>query len=205
MKIAPVTKGATNQHHRYAYASAETMIDAARIALNTSGLACTRKYTIQLGEICFLSSTFQLDHTSGESRSYENLLWPIIEGNGRPFDKALAGALTTQLAYFLRDLLLIPKEDENEIDKRNDDTIRKAPAKSQPPAQTNLLGLAGAGALKRTLKQSDLMVEKLSAYLAQTFDTIPPADIMNWPSTWTETIRAWIALENKKEESQAKA
>ena len=70
--------------------------------------------------LAMLLSSFRLDHESGESRDFLQLPWPILEGNGRPFDKALAGALTTQQAYFVRDLLQMPKEDENEIDRRND-------------------------------------------------------------------------------------
>lgn len=204
IKITPVAKDATNQHHRYAYASAETMIDAARIALNISGLACTRlSYKIEPGQICFLTSTFQLDHSSGEFRLFENLPWPIIEGAGRPFDKALAGALTTQLAYFLRDLLLIPKEDENEIDRRNDATIKK-PMIKIPEVKAATLGLTGAGALRRSLKQSNLLLSTLAQFL-QDQGTLLPAEISDWPVSLTDIIRSWITREAQKEESAAKA
>ena len=119
--VHPIGKDAWNAHHKYKYASAETMLAGAREALNAAGLALSRvAWRIVDGEIPMLVSSFRLDHESGETRDFVDLPWPILEGNGRPFDKAMAGALTTQQAYFVRDLLQMPKEDENEIDRRND-------------------------------------------------------------------------------------
>ena len=63
--------------------------------------------------------------------------WPIIPEKGRPWDKAHAGALTSSLAYFLRDLLLMPRVEEGtDMDSGDRDRKRQqnttAPAKTQP-------------------------------------------------------------------------
>jgi hypothetical protein len=180
--VKPVVKDAYNKHHKYAYASAETMLEAARMALNSAGLALSRSaYHVLTGDMPMLLSSFRLDHVSGEGRDFVNLPWPILEGNGRPFDKALAGALTTSQAYFVRDLLQMPKEDENEIDRRNDEET----------VAIEVIGIAGAGAIRRKLKARNLKLTDMIADMrAAKLD--PPADLASWPTAWGKSVDAWI-------------
>jgi len=187
--IKSVGKDAYNAHHKYKYASAEAMLTAAREALNEAGLAVSRTgWTIVDGDLPMLVSTFRLDHESGEVRDFANLPWPILEGNGRPFDKALAGALTTQQAYFVRDLLQIPKEDENEVDKRNDKETVEKPT----------IGIAGAGAIRRKLKAAELKLADMVADMKKKNLEVP-TDLADWPKEWMRGAEAWIERQTSKE------
>lgn len=190
-RIKSVGKDAYNAHHKYKYASAEAMLTAAREALNDAGLAVSRTgWRLVDGDMPLLISSFRLDHASGEVRDFIDLPWPILEGNGRPFDKALAGALTTQQAYFVRDLLQIPKEDENEIDKRNDKETVEQPT----------IGIAGAGAIRRKLKAANLKLADMVADMRKK-NLEPPADLADWPRDWARGADAWIDRMSKPTEA----
>ena len=120
LSIDRVAKSSSNSFHNYRYTSADTMIGATRSALAMAGLAVRREsWTISTDERyveSVLSITFG---PTGESR-VDRIAWPIIAEKGRPADKALAGALTVSLSYWLRDLLLLPRDDDGEMDRRDD-------------------------------------------------------------------------------------
>lgn len=184
-QMKPVTKDSTNAFHRYQYASAEDVITAARAALNGAGLALVRSWRIESNEIgIWLHSHFQLIFESspmpidlGDSSN----AFPIIEDKGRPLDKALAGALTTSLAYYLRDLLLIPKQDENQVDKRDD-------TRHIPQA---VIGLSGAVSIKKKLKAANKSLDELAAAMRGA-GLNPPDDLAQWLPTWLPRVNAWI-------------
>lgn len=183
--MKPVTKDSTNAFHRYQYASAEDVITAARVALNGAGLALVRSWRIESNEIgIWLHSHFQLVFEGspmpidlGDSSN----AFPIIEDKGRPLDKALAGALTTSLAYYLRDLLLIPKQDENQVDKRDD-------TRHIPQA---VVGLSGAVSIKKKLKAANKSLDELAAAMRGA-GLEPPEDLAQWLPTWLPRVNAWI-------------
>lgn len=113
-----VEKTSKNDFHKYRYASAEAIIVEARAALVEAGLAL----------VCVgwwhkedrLLVEYELLHESGETKSF-NCSSPIVVEKGRPQDKAEAAALTYNLGYFLRGLLLLPRVDErDEVDQRDD-------------------------------------------------------------------------------------
>ena len=136
--LPSVGKDAKNSFHHYAYVSAEAMIGACRDALHGAGLTVRRagwKYDGSV-EGGIVNSTFVLTHgPTGESVSDE-IAWICVPEKGRPIDKAMAGALTSSLGYYLRDLLLVPREDESEMDRRDDRTYE--PRKAAPaPARSN--------------------------------------------------------------------
>ena len=84
---------------------------------------------------------FELCHpASGESQT-DKADFPAQLKKGTPLDKAVAAALTTSLAYWLRDLLLIPRVD-HEMDKRND----------EPADPGELLKTEALKALKKKLR-----------------------------------------------------
>ena len=126
--IDGVGKDARNSFHKYAYTSAEGMISACREALHGAGLTLQRSGWSLSQDGMTVSSMFILRHaSSGQQESYE-VPWLVVVEKGKPIDKALAGALTTSLGYLLRDLLLLPREDEDgSMDRRNDD-----PRSAQP-------------------------------------------------------------------------
>jgi hypothetical protein len=128
-----------SQSYGYAYTSSETMIAACREVLHAAGLTLRRAGwqfdgTPEGGGL--VKSQFILTHApTGESVADE-VAWVAVPRGQQPIDKAVAGALTASLGYYLRDLLLVPREDENEMDKRDDSTYqpRKAPAPAPRPA-----------------------------------------------------------------------
>ena len=121
--IDGVGKDARNTFHKYAYTSAEGMISACRAALQVGGITARRVSWEIRGTDSqqFVVSALEIAHGyTGESARSE-IAWPIIPDKGRPFDKAVAGALTTSLGYWLRDLLCLPREDEDgHMDGRDD-------------------------------------------------------------------------------------
>jgi hypothetical protein len=133
--LPSVGKDAKNSFHHYSYVSAEAMIGACRDALHGANLTVRRAGWKFDGspEGGIVNSTFVLTHgPTGESVSDE-IAWICVPEKGRPIDKAMAGALTSSLGYYLRDLLLVPREDESEMDRRDDtkyEPRKAAPARS---------------------------------------------------------------------------
>lgn len=135
--LPSVTKDAKNSFHHYSYVSAEGMISACREVLHGAGLAVRRAGWKFDGspEGGIVTSTFILTHAASGEATSDEVTWPAIPEKGRPLDKALAGALTSSLGYYLRDLLLVPREDEAEMDRRDDRTYeprKSAPAPARP-------------------------------------------------------------------------
>ena len=185
-----VSKDATNSHHRYEYVSAEQMIGAARSALHSAELSLVRTawHFIDGNDArpSLVLCDYTLLHSSGERMDFAGLPWPVIEQNGRPLDKALAGALTTSLSYFLRDLLLIPKVDGEEVDKRDD---------SQHVA--GVLGVPGAVALRKRLKDASIEPTELIAVMHSKGVQVPE-DMAQWSKDLMPRISTWI-LKRRKE------
>lgn len=185
--IASVVKDAKanyGERARYAYVSADQMVTECRKALHAAGLILLREsYSVQsspeTGTVLF--SNYLLVHAaSGLSVSSSQSPWFIIEAQGRPLDKALAGALTTSLSYFLRDLLLVPREDEAEMDRRND-------TEHQP----NSIGIKGAMALRKALVTAGCKEGALRAAMQQSGVNVPE-DMATWDRAWMDRINGWI-------------
>lgn len=154
-KVEAVAKDSRNDFHKYDYASAESVLTGARKALDECGLAVFQagwkfteigreiirpadgKETIDVPSLG-AEITYELHHAeSGESGVYQTVV-PIREEKGRPLDKALFGALTEGLAYFLRGLLLIPRADAETPSARNDTAYQppdKTESKTSKPAK----------------------------------------------------------------------
>lgn len=120
--LTSVGKDAQNSFHRYSYTSSEGMLSACRDALHRAGLVVRRTHwTIDpsISEFGVIRSTFVVAHPASGGTISDETMWPIVPEKGRPFDKAVAGALTSSLNYFLRDLLQVPREEET-MDSRDD-------------------------------------------------------------------------------------
>lgn len=135
--VKPVAKDSRNEFHRYNYASADDVIAGARAALDNHGLA-----VFQAGwkfDAGMVSIHYEVQHaTTGETMGFDANL-PVIEEKGRPMDKALFGALTEGLAYVLRGLLLIPREDSSDTPSARDDSKHTPKPAAAPPAGTKTL------------------------------------------------------------------
>jgi hypothetical protein len=156
-----VAKGSKNSFHNYKYASSEAIIEEAREALTSAGLAVCAVGSLlrREGEHVTVVSQFHLSVGGGVEGgdlvvTYET---PAILEKGRPWDKAVAAARTYALAYFLRDLLLLPRVEEEQIDRRDDRKFE--PRKAEPKGEA-LPGLAPASA-------DEYIAQALSAANAQ--------------------------------------
>jgi hypothetical protein len=136
-----VAKGSRNEFHKYNYASAEDVIQAAREALSVGDLALfpTAQEIVPVlpaesddDAVIAVRVRYVLAHASGECREIGSET-PIIPEKGRPWDKALAAAKTFDLAYTLRSVLLLPRGDQESVDSRDDRGWDKARRRGPAP------------------------------------------------------------------------
>lgn len=176
--LRQVSKGSENKFHNYRYASADDMMAACRAALHAHGLSARRtRWCIEADETHkWLVCSYVIEHEDGDSEAHPMATkWPFAEEKGRPLDKALAGALTSSLGYWLRDLLLVPRDDED-MDKRDD--------REHDP---EVLGISRAGKLRASAKAVGLTIEQLREKLRAGGLTLPD-DPSQWPTSATSRI-----------------
>ena len=138
-EVEAVEKASRNDFGNYKYASAEDIVTASRAVLHKQGLIVTcNGWRLVNEENCTpsIEVVYVLSHTSGHSVVCATQ-YPVCVGKGRPEDKAVNASLTTGLSYFLRNLLLIPRCDE-EVDQRPDTIANKGGvrATNKPPASS---------------------------------------------------------------------
>lgn len=138
-----VRKDSFNDYSKYAYASSDDVIAEARRALNVGGLtARCDAYDFRVDDRAQPWVELRIVLAcpeAGESQDHF-FPWPVILGEKqKPLDKAIATALTTAFAYWLRGLLALP---------RQDDDMNQRPDAGQSPANQ-----VGKG--KATPKQLD--------------------------------------------------
>ena len=132
-QIGSIEKTGRNDFHGYDYVSAETMISDCRPVLHEAGIVMTAgdvelipcSPDTMIVRVSYRLST--ADDSTEISRDF-----PAVLSKGRPMDKAVAGALTSCLTYTLRDLLLIPRGDEEGVGM--DDTKRSQREAATGPA-----------------------------------------------------------------------
>lgn len=134
-EIEAAAKDSNNKFHGYKYVSADAMVEHARSVLHENGLAFSQVGVSRIGDenaeprhVEWMLCRYRLWHSATGTWMEVEHHMPAVPEKGRPHDKAVCGAMTVSLSYALRGLLLIPREDENEPDKRND-------AAYTPPAQ----------------------------------------------------------------------
>ena len=151
--VKELPKDAENAYDHYKYTSADAIIAEARRVLNGAGLVVRRHgYKIEAFPIeGFLSvvSHYRVEDPETGEAIVATIAYPFSPDRGRQWAKALSAALTTSLAYWLRDLLLIPRSDAEVDNQGTDDptpdpprsptTPHKAPGshKGRPPAKVD--------------------------------------------------------------------
>ena len=168
-RLHGVGKDAKNSHHHYAYVSAEQMIGHARAALHDAGVLVYREGWELAEDGVTVTSSVVVTHASSGEYIRSSFRWPVVCERGRPIDKAVASALTTSLSYYLRDLLLLPREDEASMDRRDDRPERPQPdvgwkrSKADAPARPEAkpaATIADLNAERRVNQQETGTVEK---------------------------------------------
>ena len=130
LALNAVVKDAQNDWGKYGYTSAEEMIGQCRRALLDNRLVFTRKrWGLQDSKV---TSEFVLAHPdSGATMEFSN---EMIVAAGKNPDKTVLAALTTVMNYTLRDLLMVPRLDNQpEIDSMPQGE-RAAPAPKPKPS-----------------------------------------------------------------------
>jgi hypothetical protein len=134
--IGSVSKDAKNSFANYDYVSAETMITQCRRALHGAGLVFSRTHWDMKSTDFGITviSKYLLSHPeTGLVMELMNEM--IVPPNQKQLDKAVLAALTTGLNYSLRDLLLIPRADEPEVDNLPEPQPKSAPKPSKAAAK----------------------------------------------------------------------
>lgn len=128
--IEGVSKDKTHSFSHYKYTSSEHLVSVARRVLIENGLVVGRRNWSFEGvtndsELLKVKSRLFVSHPeSGESFD-EDVVFPAIVRKGTAADKAICASLSTSLAYWLRDILLLPRMDEAESMDRRNDTVYK--------------------------------------------------------------------------------
>jgi hypothetical protein len=135
--LGGVSKDSFNTYSKYTYTSSEHLVSVARRVLIENGLVVGRRNwnfeyisTNRIessedapteNEVIKVISRFFISHPeSGESFD-EDISFPAIIRKGTAADKAICASLSTALAYWLRDILLLPRiDDSHSMDRRND-------------------------------------------------------------------------------------
>lgn len=183
-EITTVVKDKSNEFHKYAYVSSEAIMRAARDALHAAGLYVTRdEWAVVKPETlidAYVKCAFTLHHpASGEVRT-NVISWPVVPDRGRPMDKALAAALTTAQSYWLRDILQIPRVDE-EMDARDDSGYQPTPppkGKPKPAEKPSEAVITPPQVLRLStlLQEADLPAEKFcNGFGIKTLGQLPAA------------------------------
>jgi hypothetical protein len=183
-------------NQRYAYTSAEDMIGACREALLGAGLALTRSWDIMRTEYGpVVLSRFRLHHTNG-TVEMGVCPFPLVGQSGKGEDKAVATALTSSLGYFLRDLLMVPKEDDSqqmvkapEMDARDDRTVTKPEER---------IGLEGAASLRQRVQVTGATLAQLHSAMVKAGVPLPSPEVHTWPISLMPRIEKWITAQAAK-------
>jgi hypothetical protein len=177
-----VVKDKKNSHFAYRYASCEAILVEVREALTTAGLAIVARdnHLETVNGQMLLKRTFLIVHSlSGESLEM-NITWPVCPDRGKAADKAVASALTSSLAYALRDMLLLPRVDSHdEMDSRTSEPEAASPETPIPttvtaPTSLPVASPTTAQSTNGVNRATPEQIEKIAEYRREL--SIPDAD-----------------------------
>lgn len=215
-RAGAVEKTAENTYHRYKYASAEGLISEARGALAAEGLCVFPRWwklkphagleqrtgsdgkSLPPGYFADVEVLYIVAHADGASMECEAIT-PVICEKGRPEDKALAGALTYSLGYFLRALLLLPRVDEeNDVDQRDDSDYQGR--QGRDPRQDDRNGHRGATKLPDTAPATKPAAKPAPSAAAPAFDIEKVLAKVSMAESRDEAIAACAGVEAQSRE-----
>jgi hypothetical protein len=134
-RVISIEKDSRNQHGGYDYVSAEAMISKTRAAMLEHGLVFYRDDAslVDMAGVLVLKQRFCLiDADSYQSHTFVMDL-PCPARKGMPEDKAVMAALTSGLNYAIRDLLMVSRGREDQIEALNDAGFDPGKAPPAPP------------------------------------------------------------------------
>jgi hypothetical protein len=190
LAIESIAKDKRNSFHKYDYASAESILTAARAELLTRHVLVIgsedhteeRARETKQGETSI--TTVHMIFTVLDAESGEKLEVPWIGRGEDPADKGVGKALTNSVKTFLRQLLLLPYGDDPEAD---DATDERAYGPANGASSVNLI--EHARGLSNAQLNAALVSVGLSA-LQQPFGYFTRV-----PSEFAERVRAALDAE----------
>lgn len=206
-KLRTLLKDAENTHHGFTYVSADAAVNQAREALHEFGLVPVvvdgpRLTVLDLGRVgpvdagrtsplVEVTMTIALRHAeSGEQIKVRRSL--VAEpGKGRPLDKAILGAETAMIGYWIRGLLFVPR-----FDKKTDPSAR-----DDEDFDPSVLGLFVYQWVAPTCEKLGISVAQLRAAMAKrgadkaTLEQHPT----KWPVAWKGSIIEGLSDVAKKQ------
>ena len=210
-----VTKDSRNAFQKYSYTSAESMFNvwtklASKHGLVLTPLHCGRVEAIH--DKLELNMMWVLRHVGSSEQIEIEGQWPIVEGKGRPFDKAVASARTAGLNYMIRDLLVVPRvdpTDDMDHPKWNDiqepAESKKSPPPPPPPVERGpTLGDRWESKVEHVMKRYELVYNDIVNY-CNTLDRPHPREwtidnlvkMINWSCTPAGQKRLGLLPEGK--------
>jgi len=120
--VVAIEKDSRNQHGGYDYVSAEAMIGKTRQAMLELGLVLYRESAeiVEVAGIPVLRQDYLLVDTETDQNVGFRQDLPCPARKGMPEDKAAMAALTSGLNYAIRDLLMVSRGREDQIEAIND-------------------------------------------------------------------------------------
>jgi hypothetical protein len=187
--IGHIAPDRRNSFANYDYVSAQKMVAECKKALLAAGLVASigsAGVTFDDNGNITVGANFTLEHCdSGESRLY-NYTMPLVKDK-KPDDKIVLGVRTTLLRYWLRDLLMIPCDDREDIDARPDRQERAANRSKQPAKAPETLGTAFARKLIDKMQEAGLGMDALRTDIGA-----PDGSPDTWPKSLGPKVKEWV-------------
>jgi hypothetical protein len=169
--VVSIEKDSRNQHGGYDYVSAEAMIAKTRQVMHDVGLVLVRdEASVQhLDEgLLVLKQEFRLvDVVDGASWTFF-LDMPCPARKGMPEDKAVMAAMTSSLNYAIRDVMMVSRGREDQIEAI-EDRDEQAGAEAAQPAPARMTGAQIVDKAKKMFAPADVVLD--------TRETVSEADM----------------------------
>jgi hypothetical protein len=128
LELKAVERTEYNQADNYAYVATDKMMVTCRAVLLTHGLL-VRRLSLSISDNReWTVSVFRVTHVASGESSISEFEFGIHVDQEKGLDKCAAASATTAWREWLRDLLMLPRRDRNEMDDRG-----RAPAPLPPP------------------------------------------------------------------------
>lgn len=182
-KCQTAVKDKRNTHKHFDYASADSVIDTAKAAMEGTGLSLVpsspKIRVLGQGTTAFYSLTraYALVHSSGETLPLGDADWPIEHIKGSSLDRCYASAMTSSLAYIYRDVLAMPRgsEKDNEPqDKSEPEAASTTPSAGESQTLHEALADQANGVKHEPVRITEAEQAELSKLLRETGTDIGP-------------------------------
>lgn len=141
-KLRVIGKDARNNHGKFNYTTADSMIQACADALHECGLAVIPGGSTahELSGKPYLRMELELIHEGGASRQCSRD-WPIQAAGAQNMVRAAAVTETSALSYFYRTLLALKRADKDDMNDPSHDRAASRQRRQAAQPKTPMVGL----------------------------------------------------------------